>query len=135
MEFPESRVRKAVSAESSAETEKLFAALNKIKEEDPTLKVDIDHETHEAILGGQGQLHIDLVFADEFSLRAGVKHLRRNAADLHCDFLLRGAASPACAEQNQKELVAVCSLVRAEINRQRNVFVLLIELKDWFKYL
>ena len=40
-----------------AETEKRFIALNKLKEEDPTLKVEIDHDTHEAILGGQGQLH------------------------------------------------------------------------------
>ena len=77
MEFPESRVRKAVSAESSAETEKLFAALNKIKEEDPTLKVDIDHETHEAILGGQGQLHIDLVkqrLEKEFGVKMEMKN-------------------------------------------------------------
>lgn len=76
MEFPESRVRKAVSAESSAETEKLFAALNKIKEEDPTLKVDIDHDTHEAILGGQGQLHIDLVkqrLEKEFGVKMQIK--------------------------------------------------------------
>lgn len=61
MKFPESRLRKAVFAENTAETEKLFAALNKLKEEDPTLKVEIDHDTHEAILGGQGQLHLDLV--------------------------------------------------------------------------
>lgn len=77
MEFPESRIRKAVSAESSAETEKLFAALNKIKEEDPTLKVDIDHDTHEAILGGQGQLHIDLVkqrLEKEFGVRMTMKN-------------------------------------------------------------
>ncbi|WP_297984030.1 translation factor GTPase family protein [uncultured Chryseobacterium sp.] len=77
MEFPESRIRKAVSAESSAETEKLFAALNKIKEEDPTLKVDIDHDTHEAILGGQGQLHIDLVkkrLEKEFGVKMNMKN-------------------------------------------------------------
>ena len=77
MEFPESRIRKAVSAESSAETEKLFAALNKIKEEDPTLKVEIDHDTHEAILGGQGQLHIDLVkqrLEKEFGVKMNMKN-------------------------------------------------------------
>lgn len=61
MKFPESRLRKAVFVENTAETEKLFATLNKLKEEDPTLKVEIDHDTHEAILGGQGQLHLDLV--------------------------------------------------------------------------
>ena len=61
MKFPESRLRKAVFVENTAETEKLFAALNKLKEEDPTIKVEIDHDTHEAILGGQGQVHLDLV--------------------------------------------------------------------------
>lgn len=61
MEFPESRVRKAVWAETTADTEKLFAGLNKLKEEDPTLKLDIDADTHEAIIGGQGQLHLDLL--------------------------------------------------------------------------
>lgn len=77
MEFPESRVRKAVFAENAADTEKLFAALNKIKEEDPTLKVNIDQDTHEAILGGQGQLHIDLVkhrLEKEFGVKMQMKN-------------------------------------------------------------
>ncbi|MBW8358810.1 MAG: elongation factor G [Weeksellaceae bacterium] len=77
MEFPESRVRKAVSAESTADTEKLFAGLNKIKEEDPTLRLEIDSDTHEAILGGQGQLHIDLVkhrLEKEFGVRMQMKN-------------------------------------------------------------
>lgn len=79
MEFPESRIRKAVTAESSAETEKLFAALNKIQEEDPTLKVDIDADTHEAILGGQGQLHLDLIkqrLEKEFGVKMEMKNPR-----------------------------------------------------------
>lgn len=77
MEFPESTIRKAVYTDSSAETEKLFAALNKIKEEDPTLKVDIDQETREAILGGQGQMHIDLVkqrLEREFGVKMEMKN-------------------------------------------------------------
>lgn len=79
MEFPESRIRKAVTAESSAETEKLFAALHKVQEEDPTLKVDIDADTHEAILGGQGQLHLDLVkqrLEKEFGVKMEMKNPR-----------------------------------------------------------
>lgn len=79
MEFPESRIRKAVTAESSAETEKLFAALHKIQEEDPTLKVEIDADTHEAILGGQGQLHLDLIkqrLEKEFGVKMEMKNPR-----------------------------------------------------------
>lgn len=76
MSFPESRIRKAVFAENTADTEKLFAALHKIQEEDLTLKVEINQETHEAILGGQGQLHIDLVkqrLENEFGVKMLMK--------------------------------------------------------------
>lgn len=61
MEFPESRIRKAVSTDSSAEMEKMVTALHKIEEEDPTLKVEQSAELKQTILHGQGQLHLDLV--------------------------------------------------------------------------
>lgn len=76
MSFPESRIRKAVFAENTADTEKLFVALHKIQEEDLTLKVEINQETHEAILGGQGQLHIDLV-KQRLEKEFGVKMLMK----------------------------------------------------------
>ncbi len=77
IEYPESRIRKAVFAENSAHTEKLFAALHKIQEEDPTITVDIDRETHEAVMGGQGQLHIDLI-QQRLEREFGVKMLMKN---------------------------------------------------------
>lgn len=61
MEFPESRIRKAISSESSSDMEKLVSALHKIEEEDPTLKVEQSAELRQTILHGQGQLHLDLV--------------------------------------------------------------------------
>lgn len=61
MEFPESRIRKAVSTESTADMEKMVTALHKIEEEDPTLKVEQSAELKQTILYGQGQLHLDLV--------------------------------------------------------------------------
>ncbi|UOE40929.1 elongation factor G [Chryseobacterium suipulveris] len=61
MEFPESRIRKAVSTDSSADMEKLVTALHRIEEEDPTLKVEQSAELKQTILHGQGQLHLDLV--------------------------------------------------------------------------
>ncbi|ROI04507.1 elongation factor G [Kaistella haifensis] len=61
MEFPESRIRKAVSTDSTADMEKLVTALHKIEEEDPTLKVEQSAELKQTILHGQGQLHLDLV--------------------------------------------------------------------------
>lgn len=77
MTFPESRIRKAIFAENTSDTEKLFAALHKIQEEDLTLKLAIDQDTHEAILGGQGQLHIDLV-QQRLEKEFGVKMLMKS---------------------------------------------------------
>ena len=61
MQFPESRIRKAISTESAADMEKLIVALHKIQEEDPTLLVEQSAELKQTILHGQGQLHLDLV--------------------------------------------------------------------------
>ncbi len=61
MIFPEGRIRKAISTDSSADMEKLIAALHKIEEEDPTLKVEQSAELKQTILHGQGELHLDLV--------------------------------------------------------------------------
>ena len=61
MVFPESRIRKAISAESTSDMEKLIVALHKIEQEDPTLKIEQSAELKQTILHGQGQLHLDLV--------------------------------------------------------------------------
>ena len=79
MQYPESTIRKAISTSNAADTEKLFAALNKIKEEDPTVTLTIDQETREAILGGQGQMHLDLVkqrLQKEFGIEMEMKNPR-----------------------------------------------------------
>lgn len=61
MVFPESRIRKAVSTQTASDMEKLVTALHKIEKEDPTLKLEQSAELNQAILHGQGQLHLDLV--------------------------------------------------------------------------
>lgn len=61
MQFPEHRIRKAVSTENTADMEKLVAGLHKIQEEDPTLELEQSVELKQVILHGQGQLHLDLV--------------------------------------------------------------------------
>ena len=72
MEFPESRIRKAIYTDAAADMEKLVTALHKIQEEDPTLKVEQSAELKQTILHGQGQLHLDLVkerLADDFGVK------------------------------------------------------------------
>lgn len=61
MEFPESRIRKAIFTDVSSDMEKLVTALHKIQDSDPTLVVEQSTELRQTILHGQGQLHLDLV--------------------------------------------------------------------------
>mgnify|MGYP003583440765 FL=1 len=72
MEFPESRIRKAIFTDAAADMEKLGTAVHKIQEEDPTLKVEQSAELKQTILHGQGQLHLDLVkerLQDDFGVK------------------------------------------------------------------
>ena len=61
MKFPDARIRKAITTDSTADMEKLITALHKIEEEDPTLKVEQSSELKQTLLHGQGQLHLDLI--------------------------------------------------------------------------
>ena len=72
MEFPESRIRKAIFTDAAADMEKLVTALHKIQDEDPTLQLEQSAELKQTILHGQGQLHLDLVkerLTDDFGVK------------------------------------------------------------------
>jgi elongation factor G len=61
IEFPEPRVRVAVSQSNKSDVEKIAKALHIIHEEDPTLQIEHSQELKQLILHGQGELHMDLV--------------------------------------------------------------------------
>ncbi len=66
----------AIEPESSRDEEKLLDVIEKVCEEDPTLKFNEDEETGQRILSGMGELHLMIVFERiqrEFglSVRAG----------------------------------------------------------------
>ena len=61
IEFPESRIRTAITPPSKAEMEKLIKALHQMQEEDPTLILEQNPQLKQTILHGQGQLHLDMV--------------------------------------------------------------------------
>ena len=61
MQFPDSRIRKAVSTANLADMEKMIKALHQIQEEDLTLKVEQSAELKQTIIQGQGQLHLNLI--------------------------------------------------------------------------
>ncbi len=49
----------AIEAKEKGDEEKVFAGINKLLEEDPTLRLDRDPATGEAILSGMGSVHIE----------------------------------------------------------------------------
>ncbi len=50
----------AIEPQSSADEEKLLEALDKLQQEDPTLRVEEDLETGQRVLRGMGELHLQI---------------------------------------------------------------------------
>lgn len=63
LEFPESVVHFAVRAAARGEEEKLQSGLHRLHDEDPTFTVHYNPETHETIVGGMGERHLDVAVA------------------------------------------------------------------------
>lgn len=59
--FPEPHISLAVNPKSKEEEEKLSTSLHRLAEEDPTLSFERNVVTHEQVLSGVGDLHIDIV--------------------------------------------------------------------------
>ncbi len=59
LSFPKPQIYFAVNPKNKGDEEKVGAALNKITEEDPTIKWYRNQETKQALIGGQGELHIN----------------------------------------------------------------------------
>lgn len=61
--FPAPAYRVAVFPENKGDEEKIAAGLARICEEDKTVGLKYDNETHETILSGLGEQHIDVIFS------------------------------------------------------------------------
>ena len=75
MEFPEPVIDVAIEPKSKAAQEKMGTALQKLAEEDPTLRVRTDEETGQTIIGGMGELHLEIIvdrLLREFKVEANV---------------------------------------------------------------
>ncbi len=59
--FPTAMIGLAVSPKNRGDEAKLSTALHKLVEEDPTIHVEHDAETHETVLTGMSELHLSLV--------------------------------------------------------------------------
>ncbi len=75
MVFPEPVIEVAIEPKTKADQEKMGIALQKLAEEDPTFKVHTDSETGQTIIGGMGELHLDIIvdrMKREFKVEANV---------------------------------------------------------------
>lgn len=61
IEFYEPVISQAIEAKTPADQEKLSIALDKLREEDPTLKVKYEDETAQTIISGMGELHLEII--------------------------------------------------------------------------
>lgn len=61
MEFPEPVIDIAIEPKSKNDQDKMALAIQKLVEEDPTLRVKTDHETGQTVLSGMGELHLDII--------------------------------------------------------------------------
>lgn len=61
--FPEACYFRAVTLNGNGDEGKLSSAIRRLLEEDPTLKYIHNHETHQRIIGGLGEQHLDVAAA------------------------------------------------------------------------
>ncbi len=75
MDFPDPVIKVSIEPKTKSDQEKLGTAIQKLSEEDPTFTVELDEETGQTVVGGMGELHLD-VFVDrikrEFKVEANV---------------------------------------------------------------
>jgi elongation factor G len=61
LDFPEPVIHVAVEPKTKNDQDKLSKALQSLSEEDPTFQVHTDEETNQTIIGGMGELHLEVL--------------------------------------------------------------------------
>ena len=61
MEFPDPVIHIAIEPKSKADQEKLGLALSKLMAEDPSFTAHSDEESGQTVIGGMGELHLDVI--------------------------------------------------------------------------
>jgi elongation factor G len=70
--FPEPVLSYAIEPKSRGDEDKISTAMHRLEEEDGTIKYQRDPQTHELLLAGQGQMHIEVTVA-KLKRRFGVE--------------------------------------------------------------
>lgn len=75
IDFPESPVSIAIEPKTKSDQEKMSLALQRLAEEDPTFRVNVDEETGQTVISGMGELHLEIIvdrMKREFNVDANV---------------------------------------------------------------
>jgi elongation factor G len=106
--FPEPVLGIAVEARTQEDIARLTESLQKMVEEDPTLRVKVDEESGQTVLSGMGELHLDIVLdrlKREFKLdinrglpQVAYKEAIRNEIEQHTIFRKEGGGRSLFAE-------------------------------------
>ncbi|SER68937.1 elongation factor G [Corynebacterium cystitidis] len=75
MDFPDPVIQVAIEPKTKADQEKLGTAIQKLSEEDPTFTVKLDEESGQTVIGGMGELHLDVLvdrMKREFKVEANI---------------------------------------------------------------
>jgi elongation factor G len=59
--FAEPVINQSIEAKTLAEQDKMFEALKKMAEEDPTFRYSIDEDSGQTIISGVGELHLEII--------------------------------------------------------------------------
>ncbi|ORI24094.1 elongation factor G [Rhodococcus sp. 1168] len=75
MSFPDPVIQVSIEPKTKSDQEKLGTAIQKLAEEDPTFSVKLDEDTGQTVIGGMGELHLDILvdrMRREFKVEANV---------------------------------------------------------------
>jgi elongation factor G len=61
IQFPEPSLSMAVEPKAKGDEEKISSGLHKLQDEDPTFKVSLNTETHQTLISGIGEQHLDVI--------------------------------------------------------------------------
>jgi elongation factor G len=90
VELPEPLLAYAIAPSSKGEEDKLATGLTRLREEDPSFRVERNEETHETVIYGMGEAHLDVqMHRLESKFGVGVVH---QPAKIAYRETLRGAA-------------------------------------------
>jgi elongation factor G len=76
IKFPEAVLAYAIEPKSRGDEDKISGSMHRLQEEDPSINYTRDPQTHELLLAGQGQLHIEVTVAKlkrRFSVEVNLK--------------------------------------------------------------